>query len=856
MGKTRAEIQKAYRERLKAKLGDEYNARERERARKSYIPAELLNSKARKERNEKNKIRNRLSRQRQRDRLRALWIHESSDEDTSGYASNVMDTTPAPEDRSPQRLIVSLPSVQMAAKEKGAKKARARALARAHKTIRELKEDQIKLQRRLKSKTKQIERLNKRMKVDKSKSKLCTPERKAEEDISGINLTPSSRDKVKKKLITSHVLIGEITAAKKESSKKKHSVIHKVISGKLAKKYKCIKAISRQTGLSRNALGKSSGKTLSARKEVRQSVSSRIKHKVIEFLSREDNSRTQPGKADSKTENGTRKQIKVLTDYMQNLYQKFCAENPSLKISFATFCRIRPSNIYLARFISRNACQCLRHQNMALKIQALRKAGAKLRENPESILDHENNLDSITDCITEDTVSFKTWKRVEIAEKRMKMKIVEVKMDRETFIATVKREVKEFSEHVARLRAQFHQLKANKENLKEHHMIVQMDFAENYSCRYVDEPTCAYWKQTAVTLHPVVVYWKKDEKLMHKSYVVVSDELGHSASTVCAFLDVVIPELRKLDPELERIHYWTDSPSSQYRNRYIFDMLSKHQEIYNCDAQWNFFEAGHGKSACDGIGGLTKRMADEAVRQGNATIQDAQDFYKWGVCSSIKEVAFLFVSKEKCTEKAEEFSSVDASKVKNTMKLHAIAFQDNSFRTRETSCYCQQCITGSFCTSWCIIKQNHKLSEGTHALVRRKSVQKEGQKDSSVLSNQEDDVEMSNAEAQNEEMEIEENVFSSINVGDYVAAIYEKRWYIGTVDEIDREDRDCQINFMEKAKALFKWPNFPDKLWIREKDLICKIEKPQKVGKTGRLFKLNKSDSELVDNLFKSFTQI
>ena len=93
-------------------------------------------------------------------------------------------------------------------------------------------------------------------------------------------------------------------------------------------------------------------------------------------------------------------------------------------------------------------------------------------------------------------------------------------------------------------------------------------------------------------------------------------------------MDATIPELRKLDPLLQKIHYWTDSPSSQYRNRFIFDMLSKHREMYGCDAQWNYFEAGHGKSACDGIGGLTKRMAEEAVRQGNATIQNAHDFFE------------------------------------------------------------------------------------------------------------------------------------------------------------------------------------------------------------------------------------
>lgn len=67
--------------------------------------------------------------------------------------------------------------------------------------------------------------------------------------------------------------------------------------------------------------------------------------------------------------------------------------------------------------------------------------------------------------------------------------------------------------------------------------------------------------------------------------------------------------------------------------------------LYECHAQWNYFEAGHGKIACDGLGGTTKRMADEAARQCNVLIQDAKDFYEWACTSTMKEVDFLFVDK-------------------------------------------------------------------------------------------------------------------------------------------------------------------------------------------------------------------
>jgi hypothetical protein len=43
-----------------------------------------------------------------------------------------------------------------------------------------------------------------------------------------------------------------------------------------------------------------------------------------------------------------------------------------------------------------------------------------------------------------------------------------------------------------------------------------MDFAENYSCKSVEEIQTAYWNQTGVTLHPVVVYYKKNGETQHK----------------------------------------------------------------------------------------------------------------------------------------------------------------------------------------------------------------------------------------------------------------------------------------------------------------------------------------------------
>ena len=127
MGKSRREIQKAYRERLKEKLGEKYNEKERERVRRNYVPSALLSDKECRNRNEQNKLRNRLCRERQKERLRGLAMHETSENETSGYASYRMEASEESGSSSAaQRLIVNLPAVKKATKRQGAKKSKSK----------------------------------------------------------------------------------------------------------------------------------------------------------------------------------------------------------------------------------------------------------------------------------------------------------------------------------------------------------------------------------------------------------------------------------------------------------------------------------------------------------------------------------------------------------------------------------------------------------------------------------------------------------------------------------------------------------------------------------------------------------
>jgi hypothetical protein len=52
-----------------------------------------------------------------------------------------------------------------------------------------------------------------------------------------------------------------------------------------------------------------------------------------------------------------------------------------------------------------------------------------------------------------------------------------------------------------------------------------------------------------------------------------------------------------------------------------------HEEEFGVQARWNYLESGHGKGLCDGLGTSVKRSADNAIKHGKASIQNASDFF-------------------------------------------------------------------------------------------------------------------------------------------------------------------------------------------------------------------------------------
>ncbi|WAR08577.1 hypothetical protein MAR_018535 [Mya arenaria] len=239
-------------------------------------------------------------------------------------------------------------------------------------------------------------------------------------------------------------------------------------------------------------------------------------------------------------------------------------------------------------------------------------------------------------------------------------------------------------------------------------------------------------------------------------------------------------------------------------NRSIFDLVYNFERTHGCKASWHYFESGHGKSACDGVGGTAKRNADMAVKQSKAVIQDANDFYAWAKCSQ-SEIEYLMVTQEEYDKLKGERKN-KARERYNVSTRSCLRRKINHLLMRTTSCVCQDC----FGEDGFNAESNSKWDKVT---LKFNCVRK-----------YRDDIPDLQAPQDAEIRSGDDGDKVIISVSDFAVAEYEGTCYIGQVLEIDNED-----------DSRFKWPTKSDKIWVDRDQIYKRIEDPKATGKGGRI---------------------
>ena len=169
---------------------------------------------------------------------------------------------------------------------------------------------------------------------------------------------------------------------------------------------------------------------------------------------------------------------------------------------------------------------------------------------------------------TTSEISFSEWQRVKCDDGKQRTKVVVCKLPADDFLQKVTRVVEAFRDHAGRVNTQYVELKKLKDSLPTTSLLLEMDFAENFSCSSGPKNVqSSYWNPQTVTLHPIMVYYRETVggELLRKSFCYMSSVPSHNTTMVVTILkSLLLTELRPLIDHLDinKVYYITDSPNT------------------------------------------------------------------------------------------------------------------------------------------------------------------------------------------------------------------------------------------------------------------------------------------------------
>ena len=159
-------------------------------------------------------------------------------------------------------------------------------------------------------------------------------------------------------------------------------------------------------------------------------------------------------------------------------------------------------------------------------------------------------------------------------------------------------------------------------------------------------------------------------------FVSLSDENDHKAEAVHAALEPKIKQLA--ENGIKEFYIVSDSPTSQYRNGKAVYLTNLWSKQYCIKITWIFTEAGHGKSAADGIGGSVKNKVAEKVLMCPDTVIATVEDIKKNIDTSIE----MFIHTKNDIKKVKD-EMPKVGQLVGATKIHEIVFDcDGKMKTK------------------------------------------------------------------------------------------------------------------------------------------------------------------------------
>ena len=509
------------------------------------------------------------------------------------------------------------------------------------------------------------------------------------------------------------------------------------------------------------------------------------------------------------------------------------------------------------------------------------------------IQEHYKELDKTGMC------TWLRWERKECKDGKWRRVLVSKQSTLQEAISELIKDVVEpvkgttFPHHLFTANWQYAQYRNLKENLPDTWALLIMDFGQNRTVTYQDEIKAAHYTKCQMTIHPVVSFYKNSSgERVRESLIYLSDDNTHDHSAVDHFTRLAVKYLKQVSPSLEYFVIYSDGCASQYKGRNTFADLT----FSDVPMERNYYGSEHGKGEGDGEVGCINKSVDYAILGRQVIINNAQDLYTWCKDSPLcldnptSKRRFFYVGENEIDRK-----TVDVAPVPGTRKLHQVMTTGQyQLMVRNLSCFCSSCMRKDFvhCENVSIVgsvvskklrlvKQNVRDvadisqtppagniqpppgSAGPDTEDTSDSLPQQVQAVSSSEPSSQNDSENSSqvitSSCSSSESEIPDRrsiAIESLHVGDFVAATYEQKWYLGKIEKIDMTDHEVEVSFMQEYKnrvtgaKTFKWPLLPDQIWLRTDDIICRTQEPNPIGRNRRAFTLLDDQLKTIEDNF------
>lgn len=425
--------------------------------------------------------------------------------------------------------------------------------------------------------------------------------------------------------------------------------------------------------------------------------------KVEQFYESDEISRLLPGRKDfvSVKTNGSRKSVqkRLILYNLKDVHELFKSQHPEIQIGLTKFTQLRPKHcIHVGSKGTHNVCVCTIHENVKLMFGSL---CALIRENDKFNSYHDlinealcakqtpqchlleckkcpgvnyvtNNIQKMLLQRNITSLNFKQWTNTD------RSTIEVVSENTEKFLENLQQKLKKLIPHAFIALKQGEAMQNMKLGLKAGEFLVILDFSENYSFVAQNAAQSFHWNNAQVTIHPIVVYYIEDNIQKHHSFVIISDCLKHNTVAVHLFQGKLMDSLKKkFTNKITKIIYFSDGAASQYKNRFNFGNLAKHEEDFGVPASWQFSATSHGKGPSDGLGGTIKRSAYRSSLQGNL-IMTPRQFFDYAV-KHHPTIEFVFTTTEEHLLHSKQLQSrFDIClQLKGTQSYHSFEPKDN-----------------------------------------------------------------------------------------------------------------------------------------------------------------------------------